>query len=363
MQSVARSVAPGNEDPPPKTAASAHALDGGWQHAGQNAWAAMRHQYRRQIRKTPEIRMIPGALRHGGRLLRFAISDNWGAHGPDGPDTPPIWAVNIHGYFAGGGMYWRESARLAERMGWRVVNPSLPGFGGSDPLEWQDITLPTLAEQVRVILRHLDAGPAVMLGHSMGGAVAIQYAHDYPSSMLGIIYRDGVATPSWKNRQGIIPVLLAPMGPEMATFADMISAVVLDVPDLFIGRMLSTMRSVLPDVRRNIRTMGRTLPVGSMLMTVDLRPQIRGLVAQRIPILNEWGCFDRVAPSATAVEFAEISRSPVQWVPGGHSWMLARPGGQSDVLTHLASGRRFVAEVNDRWRRITASDRSLRVVP
>ena len=76
------------------------------------------------------------------------MSDNVDAHGPDGPGSPPIWAVNIHGYFAGGGMYWRESARLAEQLGWRVINPSLPGFGGSDPLDWQDVSMESLAEQV-----------------------------------------------------------------------------------------------------------------------------------------------------------------------------------------------------------------------
>ena len=120
-----------------------------------------------------------------GRRLRFAVSDNVDAHGPDGPGSPPIWAVNIHGYFAGGGMYWRESARLAEQLGWRVINPSLPGFGGSDPLDWQDVSMENLANQVMAIVHKVDAGPVVLLGHSMGGAVAVQFAHDHPRRTLG----------------------------------------------------------------------------------------------------------------------------------------------------------------------------------
>ena len=145
-----------------------------------------------------------------GRRLRFAVSDNVDAHGPDGPGSPPIWAVNIHGYFAGGGMYWRESARLAEQLGWRVINPSLPGFGGSDPLEWQDVSMESLANQVMAIVHKVDAGPVVLLGHSMGGAVAVQFAHDHPRRTLGVIYRDGVSTPAWKDRSGILPTLLSP---------------------------------------------------------------------------------------------------------------------------------------------------------
>ena len=77
----------------------------------------VRDQYVRKIRGTPTIRMVPGSIRLEGRVLRFAVSDNVDAHGPDGPDSPPIWAINIHGYFAGGGMYWRESARLGRANG------------------------------------------------------------------------------------------------------------------------------------------------------------------------------------------------------------------------------------------------------
>jgi pimeloyl-ACP methyl ester carboxylesterase len=314
----------------------------------------------RSINGTPGIRMVPATLRVDGRQLQFAVSDNGDAHGPDGPGTPPIWAVNLHGYLASGGMYWRESAHLAERLGWRVINPSLPGFGGSDPLAWPQVSLRTLADHVALVLQHLDAGPAVVLGHSMGGAVAIQFAHDRPDETLGVVYRDGVATPAWRERHGPVPAAVATVAPDVAPFADMLAAMVLDTPDLFVGRLYSTVRSVLPDVGRNIRTMGRALPVGSLLMTVDLRPEVRELAESGLPLLGEWGCFDRVIGAATAAEFGECAGEPVQWVPGGHSWMLARPQGQADVLTYLPSGRQFVDRVDDRRRRLRRRHRALR---
>ena len=157
-------------------------------------------------------------LHHGGRPPACA-SPSRTTSTPTVPTVPgrrPIWAVNIHGYFAGGGMYWRESARLAEQLGWRVINPSLPGFGGSDPLDWHDVSMETLANQVMAIVHQVDAGPVVVLGHSMGGAVAVQFAHDHPRRTLGVIYRDGVSTPAWKDRHGIIPTLLSPIPPDIA---------------------------------------------------------------------------------------------------------------------------------------------------
>jgi pimeloyl-ACP methyl ester carboxylesterase len=323
----------------------------------------LRDQYARVVRRAPTIRMVPGSLRVENRKLQFAVSDNEQAHGPGGPGTPPVWAVSIHGYFAGGGMYWRESARLAEQLGWRVVNPSLPGFGGSDPLDWHDVSLPNLAAHVRAVLHHVGAGPVVLLGHSMGGAVAVEYAHEDPGSTLGIIYRDGVATPAWRARHGVVPFLFGPFGANVASSADLVAAVVCDLPDLFIGRMFSTVRSVLPDVRRNLRTIGQTLPVGSLLMNIDQRAAVRSLARQGVPMLNEWGCFDRITPAPAATEFAEVAGAPVQWVPGGHSWMLARPQGQADILAHLPAGTAFIAEVERRWQSAARPSAALRAVP
>ena len=310
---------------------------------------AVRTHYRRQVHRTPDVRMVPETLTAGARLLHYAVSDNEDAHGPGGPGTPPIWAVNIHGYLAGGRMYWRESARVAERTGWRVLNPSLPGFGGSEPLHWGEVSLSGLASEVDRVVRAVGAGPLVLLGHSMGGAVAFQYAHDHPDGVLGIVYRDGVATPAWKERNGGLALLVGLGAPEVAPLADLVGAVVLDVPDLFVGRLGSTVRSVLPDVRRTLAAAGRTLPVGSMLVSVDLRAEVEEVAGRGVPILAEWGCFDRVADSTTAAEFARHARTQVQWLPGGHSWMLARPQGQADVLAWLPAGRRFVAEVEARW--------------
>jgi pimeloyl-ACP methyl ester carboxylesterase len=346
-------VAPSDGPSPVQLVDSGHAAHG---------LGIVRDQYVRKIRKTPTIRMVPSSMMVEGRRLRFAVSDNVNAHGPDGPGTPPVWAVNIHGYFAGGGMYWRESARLAEQLGWRVINPSLPGFGGSDPLDWHDVSMETLANQVMAIVHQVDAGPVVVLGHSMGGAVAVQFAHDHPRRTLGVIYRDGVSTPAWRERHGILPTLLSPIAPDIAPMADMIASVIFDLPDLFIGRMYSTVRSVLPDVRRNLRTVGQTMPIGSLLMSIDQRTEVRALVAQQMPILNEWGCFDRITPGSAATEFAAIARAPVQWVPGGHSWMLARPQGQSDILSHLASGKAFMTNMENRWRQFTSRDHTLRAV-
>jgi pimeloyl-ACP methyl ester carboxylesterase len=185
----------------------------------------------------------------------------------------------------------------------------------------------------------------------MGGAVAVQYAATHPELTLGIIYRDGVATPAWKQRHGLIPALLAPIAPEIAALADFTFSLLVEGPDFFVGRMYSTVRSILPDARRNIRALGRTLPVAGMLLDMDLRAEVEA-IAERgdIPVLPIWGVFDRIVNRETADEFAALSGMKVQWVPGGHAWMFARPQGQSEVLRYLDVGLGFLEQVEDRWR-------------
>jgi pimeloyl-ACP methyl ester carboxylesterase len=263
----------------------------------------------------------------------------------------------VHGYFAGGGMYWRESANLARTFGWRVLNPSLPGFAGSDPLPWERVNIRDITAQLAELMDELGIEQALMLGHSMGGAVAVQFASAFPDRTIGIVYRDGAATPAWKVRHGPIVRMLGPVLPDLAAVADLVVAATLDAPDLLVGRRLSsTVRGLWPDARRNIRAMGRTLPVGAMLMAIDMRAELTEVVRAGVPMLGVWGCFDRICNAATAAEFAELTGQPVQWVPGGHSWMLPRPQGQGDVLRHLARGRRFFDEAMARRRRLLGID-------
>jgi pimeloyl-ACP methyl ester carboxylesterase len=292
--------------------------------------------------------MVPQAAEVRGRRLVYAISDNDMAHGPGGGE--PIWAVNLHGYFAGGGMYWRESARLAGGMQWRVVNPSLPGFGGSEPIPWADLSMESLADVISGLLDHLDIEQAVVLGHSMGGAVAVRFAHDHPDRCLGIICRDAAVPGTWKERKGLLPRLLDTLAPDIGNAADLMLGALADVPDLAWGRAGAMVKGVLPDAWRNVGAATDALPVAAMLFGEDLDHVVEAVGRGPVPVLPVWGRFDRLVPPSTARDFSNLVDEPVVWVSGGHSWMLPRPVTQRRVLQAHPQGRSFVDEVHARLR-------------
>jgi pimeloyl-ACP methyl ester carboxylesterase len=89
--------------------------------------------------------------------------------------------VLIHG--AGGNhLYWpAEVRRLA---GYRVIAMDLPGHGKSSGRGQQSI--PDYADQVLQWMQSLFLPRTVVIGHSMGGAIALQLALEHPEQVLGL---------------------------------------------------------------------------------------------------------------------------------------------------------------------------------
>jgi pimeloyl-ACP methyl ester carboxylesterase len=66
-----------------------------------------------------------------------------------------------------------------------LILPDLRGFGESDAPK-TEYTMSDLAADVAGLLDRLGIEKAAIVGHSMGGYVALTFAHDYPRRMLGL---------------------------------------------------------------------------------------------------------------------------------------------------------------------------------
>jgi pimeloyl-ACP methyl ester carboxylesterase len=64
-----------------------------------------------------------------------------------------------------------------------VITPDLPGFGNSGKLDHTGIA--SMADAVFDLLRKEQVSSCVMIGHSMGGYVTLEFARKYPSLLKG----------------------------------------------------------------------------------------------------------------------------------------------------------------------------------
>lgn len=69
--------------------------------------------------------------------------------------------------------------------------PDLPGYGDAPPVSDPDATLADLAHHVAEHVRREVRTPAWILGHSLGGAVAMLLAHDAPELVAGVVNVEG----------------------------------------------------------------------------------------------------------------------------------------------------------------------------
>jgi pimeloyl-ACP methyl ester carboxylesterase len=118
-------------------------------------------------------------LRIGDRLLR--VRDE--GEPPRGARRPPL--VCIHGAGASSVVWMDTVRRLAPRR--RVVAIDLPGHGQSDL--WHppsDVTIAMYADAVGTVCRALGIERAVLVGHSMGGQIALDAAARWPERVAGV---------------------------------------------------------------------------------------------------------------------------------------------------------------------------------
>jgi pimeloyl-ACP methyl ester carboxylesterase len=90
----------------------------------------------------------------------------------------------IHGGGGDARTWWDNIAVLAER--YKVYAPDLPGFGGSQPLDGSYF-IPELSGFIDVFATQLGLENFHLMGHSLGGGVALDYALRMPRKVRKLV--------------------------------------------------------------------------------------------------------------------------------------------------------------------------------
>jgi pimeloyl-ACP methyl ester carboxylesterase len=135
------------------------------------------------------VRFFPVTLE--GQDLRLAYMD-----------VAPVGPVNgqtvllLHGknFF---GAYWAGTIQALTAAGYRVVVPDQIGFGKS-PKPDLHYSFELLAQTTKALLDTLGATKVTVVGHSMGGMLAVRYALLYPTATARLVLENPIGLEDYR---------------------------------------------------------------------------------------------------------------------------------------------------------------------
>ncbi|MER7056542.1 alpha/beta hydrolase [Streptomyces sp. NPDC000351] len=95
-------------------------------------------------------------------------------------DAPPI--ISVHGTRLSAGQWSPQLAALQEDF--RVAAVDLPGYGARSAQPW---SLHAATEIIASAVDSLDHGPALVVGHSLGGYASLEFARRCPEQLRGLV--------------------------------------------------------------------------------------------------------------------------------------------------------------------------------
>ena len=249
------------------------------------------------------------------------------------PAHPPL--VLLHGFAAGSG-HWRGNAHAIAAAGWRVYGLDLVGFGASSqPALWLDNRL--WARQVQGFLEEVVQAPAVVVGHSLGGLVALSAGVFFPTWVRAVV-ASPLPDPTLVMAKAIRPPRRRPWRRRLKRWLvillcrllplELLVPLLAHSPLLDLGIQSAYVTAVIGDqelhrvIAKPARRPGAVRSLRAMSIAMALRPH--GATAPallqrlRCPLLLIWGRRDQLVPVQVADQVLRV-RPEVPLVVLDHS--------------------------------------------
>lgn len=284
------------------------------------SWAVNRQIAAYEIYDYREI--APGAyLQAAGFELHYQLAGDPAADASGAP------VMLIHGFASSSDEFGRLAPLLTGKRS--LILPDLLGFGYSQRLQQPDPALTDRgqAARLKMLLDSLGVGQVDLVGSSYGGAIAAQFALDYPERVRRIAFLDAQV---YDEAAGMAWVAYLPLGLNraMTWFALGGGPVARSIGELACYEAAACLGDGEFADRREVitRIVGNTdgLIAFSKTGRQARVPADLGLI--EAPALVIWGEADQIVPPENGQRLADTLGVPVQWIPeAGHIPHIERP--------------------------------------
>lgn len=255
------------------------------------------------------------------------------------PAAPAL--VLVHGFLASHAEFDDVIDGLAARF--HVIAPDLAGFGESEKpsaARWP-YGVDAFAESVADVVAAFDVGRAAVLGHGMGGAIALTLAARHAEIVSRLVLVDPLVYPFPLGRRMRLPLtpIVGPFlfkqlwgrGTFRAWFREDVFSADVPLPLERIDRWYDTFNA--PSARESAYAVLRAV--------LDVSPVVARLGRVACPTLVVWGRDDRMFPVTFATRLArEIRDARLHVLETGHAPHQEQPALFVSVVTEFLEGRR-----------------------
>lgn len=213
---------------------------------------------------------------------------------------------------------WKHQIKVFQSSH-RVIAPDLRGFGDSAATSGA-VSMTQLADDLHALLQHLNPGSVVLIGHSMGGYVALAFARKFPDLLRGLVLvgtKAGADTPEAAEGRRKTAAQVDAQGTQ-------------PVIDSMLPKFFSpsTRNPALADEVRGIMAAAKPAGVAGALLGMAERPDSTPYLPQvTVPTLVLTGADDQVIPPAESQKLVEgIRGAQLHTISGaGHLVAMEQP--------------------------------------
>jgi len=232
----------------------------------------------------------------------------------------------IHGY-PFNSLVWNRTSTLLASSSWRVIAPDLRGFRQSPPSDDQQVTtMECFADDLYLLLQTIGITEKVcIVGLSMGGYIAMQFARKYEDRLSGIILcgtKTVADTPQIAENRRKQATALLDGSLMLADVADTM------IPKLFAAVTHERKPELIAELRSIIIESQHIQGVAAAALGMAERPDTTEVLQQlNVPVLAVCGAEDQFSPPSEMSRLAERAKQGtyIEIPDAGHLLPMEQP--------------------------------------